>query len=129
MLSDGSSTLVIFVCSIGIHLFLLAHQTPRAVCLQSATSRSFTTCGSTARRSLARSLALRSLVWNQISAVHAYTHTQDGRQAATTCAYFSPSKWTLDVVGIHLYGDFIPMHGISDDMTLHYNVFLNRIAM
>ena len=36
-----------------------------------------------------------------------------------------PSKWTLDVVGIHLYGDFIPMHGISDDMTLHYVYILH----
>ena len=24
------------------------------------------------------------------------------------------------LVGIHLYGDFIPMHCVSDDMTLHF---------
>ena len=103
--------LVIFFCSIGIHPFHLAHRTPRAVC--SPSSRSFTTCGSTARRSaLARSLALRSLVWNQISAVHAYTHTQDGREAAASNhmrIFLSqpPSKWTLDVVARPLASTFM----------------------
>ena len=117
--------LVIFFCSIGIHPFHLAHRTPRAVC--SPSSRSFTTCGSTARRSaLARSLALRSLVWNQISAVHAYTHTQEGSNQQPHAHISLSASVEMDIgcsrplVGIHLYGDFIPMHCVSDDMTLHY---------